>query len=304
MPESVVVQIPASTSNCGPGFDTLGLALALYGKVEVSRREDDAPVAYTGDSAHFPEAATAMVGEVAEVFFRRSEQPAFGFGFDIRSQVPVARGLGSSVILRGGVLTALNAVAGSPLSRDELVAIVSDIEGHPDNAAAALFGGFAVARYCANTKRYFGTQRFEITPELAFVVVSPDLEIKTDVSRTALPPQLDFREVVSSLNSLSYLVAAFASGNYKALSACRVDFIHEPYRLGSIPHAAEAIQAGIEAGAYTGWLSGSGSSVLCVVPQENAERVKLAMEHPFRAKTLPFTAYTLGACNQGATVLP
>ncbi|MCB1121540.1 MAG: homoserine kinase [Verrucomicrobiae bacterium] len=302
MPDSVVVQIPASTSNCGPGFDTLGLALGLYGKVDVSR-DHGSSISYSGQLKSFPEAALDMVREVADAFFNKSGFTPFGFGFDIQSEVPVARGLGSSVVLRGGLLAALNAVAGSPLSKDDLVAIVSDIEGHPDNAAASILGGFTVARYCAMSKQYFGTQRFAIPDDLKFVVVSPDLEIKTDDSRTALPPQLDFREVISSLNSLSYLVAAFASGNYEALSACRIDHIHEPYRLKSIPHAADAIAAGIEAGAFTGWLSGSGSSVLCVASKAKASAVCQAMEKPFKDHSFPFTAYVLSACNQGATIL-
>jgi homoserine kinase len=230
MSESVVVRIPATTSNCGPGFDTLGLALGLYGTVKDSLREDE-QIVYSGGLADFPTAATAMVKVVADFFSQRTDLPTTGLDFDIDSNVPIARGLGSSVVLRGGVLAGLNHLLGAPLSRDEQVELISDIEGHPDNASAAILGGFTVARFCPETKRYMGTQKFNVSDDLGFVVVSPALEIKTDASRTTLPKQLEFSKVISSLNSLSYLVAAFASGNYEALSASRVDHIHEPYRL-------------------------------------------------------------------------
>ncbi|MDB2499811.1 homoserine kinase [bacterium] len=301
MSESVVVKIPASTSNCGAGFDTLGMALGLYGSVRVTLRDDD-KVTYSGQITEFPQAAIDMVSEVGQRFASRIGKAATGFDFDIVSEVPIARGLGSSVILRGGVLAGLNHFAGSPLSKDDQVALISDIEGHPDNASAAILGGFTVARYCPESKQYMGTQKFDVSDAIDFVVVSPDLEIKTDDSRTTLPTEIAFPKVVSSLNSLSYLVAAFASGNYAALSASRVDHIHEPYRLPNIPHASESIQAGIDAGAYTGWLSGSGSSLLCVTDASKSSEVRHAMEGAFEGKELTFSTRVLKACNQGVSI--
>lgn len=301
MSKSVVVRVPGSTSNCGPGFDTLGLALSLYGSVTVSGRDDD-KIVYSGNQPNFPEAAVAMAEQVAKDFFQKTGQCEFGFEFDIVSDVPVARGLGSSVILRGGILAGLNRLVGSPLSKDEQIERISAIEGHPDNASAAILGGFTVARFCPEKNKYLGTQSFAIPPTLSFVVVSPDLEIKTDASRHALPKEIEFSKVISSLNSLAFLVAAFVSGSYDALNVCRVDHLHEPYRLKTIPQGKECIEAGIQAGAYTGWLSGSGSSVLCVVKQERAERVKTAMETEFKSSGLDFRSYILQADNAGLTI--
>lgn len=301
MSQTVVVRIPASTSNCGPGFDTLGMALGLYGTVRVSRRDDE-EITYIGAMEEFPSAAIEMVREVSEVFSKTVGQAQTGFDFDIDSEVPIARGLGSSVVLRGGVLAGLNYLAGSPLSKDEQVGLISGIEGHPDNASAAILGGFTVARYCPETKNYIGTQKFDVGEELDFVVLSPELEIKTDDSRTALPDSIEFKKVVSSLNSLSYLVAAFASRNYPALAGCRVDHIHEPYRLPHIPHAREAIDAGIEAGAYTGWLSGSGSSLLCVSVSSQSTVVSQAMKIAFEGSGIDITSRILKACNEGVSI--
>ncbi len=301
MSETVVVKIPASTSNCGAGFDTLGMALGLYGTLRVTLRDDHA-VVYSGTATDFPQAAVEMVREVGQQFALRTGKAATGFDFEIESEVPIARGLGSSVILRGGVLAGLNHLAGTPLSKDDQVALISEIEGHPDNASAAILGGFTVARYCPESKQYMGTQKFEVSDTLDFVVVSPDLEIKTDDSRSALPGEIPFPKVISSLNSLSYLVAAFASGNYQALSSSRVDHIHEPYRLPKIPHASESIQAGIDAGAYTGWLSGSGSSLLCVSETSKSVQVSQAMVAAFEGCETVITSRILKACNQGTTI--
>ena len=301
MSETVVVRIPASTSNCGPGFDTLGMALGLYGTVRMTTREDG-EIHYAGAMENFPTAAIEMVKAVAAAFAKTTGRATTGFDFDIDSEVPIARGLGSSVVLRGGVLVGLNHLAGSPLSKDGLVELISDIEGHPDNASAAILGGFTVARYCPETKQYIGTQKFDVSDDLDFVVVSPELEIKTDDSRTALPAEIEFKKVISSLNSLSYLVAAFASRNYPTLAGCRVDHIHEPYRLPRIPHAQEAIEAGIAAGAYTGWLSGSGSSLLCVSETTCSDAVSKAMAAAFEGTGIEITTRVLKACNTGASV--
>jgi homoserine kinase len=302
MSDTVVIRVPASTSNCGPGFDTLGLALSLYGTVTVTRTSD-LQITYDDDSKGFPEEAVAMVRQVAQAFFVQTGTEPIGFSFNINSEAPIARGLGSSVILRGGFLAGLNHLCGSPLSKDEQVELISRIEGHPDNASASILGGFTVARFCPDTNRYLGTQKFKVSDSLVFVVVSPELEIKTDDSRGSLPPQIEFSKVVSSLNALAYLVAAFASGNYASLSACQVDHIHQPYRLPGIPRSKEAIQSGIDAGAYTGWLSGSGSSVLCVARKADSAVVLAAMESEFKKVSMEFRSFVLTADNEGITVI-
>ncbi len=301
MAESVVVRIPSSTSNCGSGFDTLGLALNFYGKVRLSQRDDDR-VVYAGSDDAFPGEAIAMLREVRQFFAEANGRSVAGFDFDIDSEVPIARGLGSSVILRAGALGGLNHMAGSPLSRDQMVDLITRTEGHPDNAAAAILGGFTVARFCPERQRYLGTQSFPVSDRLAFVVVAPELEILTDESRNHLPRQIGFQNVVSSLNSLAYLVAAFASGKYGNLGVYRVDHLHEPHRLKNIPQGKEAIDAGIDAGALTGWLSGSGSSVLCVTHREKSTEVLQAMLLPFEQHAIAVDGYTLQADNSGLIV--
>lgn len=300
MNKSVAVRMPASTSNCGPGFDTLGIALNLYGTVTLQKGESE--IAYVGNDPNFPSGATDLVKEVVDLFCKECNIEPAGYGYSIDSIVPIARGLGSSVILRGGILAGLNAIHQTGLSRNDIVRLVGSLEGHPDNASASILGGFTVARFCSESKTYLGTQKFEVDPSLLFVVIAPDLEIKTDDSRSSLPTEIEFSKVVSSLNSLSYLVAAFASGNYQELRHCRIDHLHEHVRLKNIPQAKASIQAGMLAGAFTGCLSGSGSSVLCVCEPSTSESVKSAMELAFSATEIAFESFVLQADNQGMVV--
>ena len=267
----------------------------------MSLRRDDG-VVYAGADPNFPTEAIDMLGEVRQAFAQAVGMDEPGFDFSIRSEVPIARGLGSSVILRAGSLGCLNELTHSPLSRKQMVEIVTCLEGHPDNASAAILGGFTVARFCPHRQLYLGTQSFPVSDQLTFAVVAPDLEILTNESRKNLPDEIGFQDVVDSLNGLAYLVAAFASGQYENLGVYRKDRLHEPQRLKSIPQGKVSIAAGIEAGALTGWLSGSGSSVLCVAYRDKGNQVLKAMQSPFREHAIPFHSYALRADNEGLAV--
>lgn len=295
---TVTVRVPGSTSNCGAGFDTLGLALQVHNRVTLTREDSAAarPATAADGRAH------AMVETTAAAFFAAARIRPFGFSYRIFGDVPPARGLGSSVTVIGGVLGGLNALSGAALSKHQLVAIATAIEGHPDNAAAGILGGFCVARCDATTGAYIDTVRVELPAELAFVATSPEVEMLTKESRGVLPATLPYFDAVKSINSAAYLVAALIAGEYERLRHGVSDYMHEPYRLPRIPGGREAIGAGVAAGAYTGWLSGSGSTVLCVAPRAIAEGVAHAMQGAFSAVGVTSTARVLSADNVGLAV--
>ena len=296
--ESVVVRVPASTSNCGAGFDTLGLALNLYNRVTLSPAGGRDPMPAEASDAR----AREMVDEAAAAFFRETGRPPAGFRYRIEGEVPPARGLGSSVTVIAGVIAGLDALGGTGLSRSRIAALVSAIEGHPDNAGAGVLGGFCVSRTDPATGAYVDSQRFDVPADVAFVVASPPVEQATKESREALPATLPFFDAVKSINSAAYLVAAFASRDYARLAHAAGDFVHEPYRLPRIRGGGEAIRAGVEAGAWTGWLSGSGSSVLCVCERGRAGAVVGAMEQAFAGASMPCEGRILAADNDGLRV--
>lgn len=262
----VTIEVPASTSNLGPGYDCLGVALRLSNRITVRRLRREAAV----DGL----ASSRMVHEAVCTFWQQSGVESFPFSCEIAGDVPVSRGLGSSVTLRLGVLTGLNTLANRPLTRQELFEICSTLEGHPDNAAPAQFGGFTVA---GGGEEGHGVVRFAVSRHLHFVLLVPDFEIRTDDARKLLPEEVSRRAAVASSARACRITAAFAARRYEALRDTFEDgAFHQPHRLPLIPFLPEVLAAGRAAGALGGFLSGSGSTICCLT-LESPEAVADAM---------------------------
>ncbi len=297
---SVEMRLPASTSNCGPGFDTLSVGLSLYNFCRLTRRSDDRIVVHSEDRS---EGYHERVSAAARAFFEQTSLPEFGFEFEIWGEVPAERGLGSSSTVLGGVFLSLNHLHDSPLDVHQCVRALAKLDNAPDNVCALVRGGFCISRLDPKTGDYVDSFRFPVKPELGFVVASPDIRVRTHDARSVLPEKLDFPEAVSSLNGLAYLVAAIAKGDYERLRGSTEDRIHQPFRRALNPFVDEAIEAGVREGAYAGWLSGSGSSVICATPVAAALEVRQAMEEVYRSNGISCRMANLSADNEGALVL-
>ncbi|HNC23029.1 MAG TPA: homoserine kinase [Opitutaceae bacterium] len=297
-PSTVTVRVPGSTSNCGAGFDTLGLALSIHNRVTLTRGAGTAIVAERPEDGR----AQAMVAETAAAFFRIAALAPSGFRYRIEGDVPAARGLGSSVTVIAGVLAGLDQLMGTKWTPHQLVAVATDLEGHPDNASAGILGGFCVSRCHPATGAYLGTVKIAVPSDLGFVVASPSTELLTKESRGALPATLPYFDAVKSINSAAYFTAALATGDYEQLRHAAGDFMHEPYRLPRIPGAREAIAAGVAAGAFTGFLSGSGSSVLCICRPAQGAAVAAAMRGAFGEVGVACETRLLAGDNSGLQV--
>jgi homoserine kinase len=241
--DSVRVKVPATTANIGPGFDCLGIALQIYNVVTVTRKPG-------GPDDPF-------VAQAAELFFQRSGKKPFEFQWKVEGEVPRSRGMGSSVTVRLGLLHGLNELTGGVLSRERLFELCTELEGHPDNAAPASFGGFTIARPGS-------LQRYRVKKSLHFALLIPDFEVSTPEARKVLPAELPFRNAVYSAANACAIAGAFASGDYEKLRGCFVDGIHQPFREPLVPFLSRVIVAAEENGALGGWLSGSGSTIACV----------------------------------------
>src|SRR3954469_7723756 len=271
--QQVTVRIPASTSNLGPGFDCLGLALRLYNVVSVSR------------STVMPQ--SDLLRDAARRFFQRARIHRFAFGATITDRIPRARGLGSSATVRAGLLLALNELAGKPLSRERLFELCAEWEGHPDNAAPAFFGGFTVVRAGQ-------VQRFDVAARLRFVLFIPELEIRTPAARRILPRRIDLTSAVTNSANACAITAALASRNYEALSGAFIDKLHQPFRKKLIPFLPKVIAAAEKAGALGAFLSGSRSTTAAVTlrsPNDVATAMKAA------ARSIRAQVLVLGADN-------
>lgn len=240
----VVVRVAGTTSNLGPGFDCLGLALDLQNQVRLS---------LDGVSE-----AHGMADGAAARFFQASQVSPHPFRWEISGSVPVSRGLGSSVTLRLGILAGLNALHGEPLSLDQLFQECSGLEGHPDNAGPAVFGGFFVGG--PNGSRF----RFPVDPTLRVVLLIRRHEVRTEDARRVLPREIALKDAVANTGYATAIAAAFASKNYTALKGLMHDTFHEPYRESLNPGLRRIVAAGEAAGALGGFLSGSGSTIACL----------------------------------------
>lgn len=290
---TATVRVPGTTANLGPGFDTLGLALRLYNHATVTRSPKRGVTISSPIAEDARAGATAMLADSARLFFRRVQQAAFGFDIALRGDVPIARGLGSSVTARLGCVAALNVLCGEPLDRQQLFQLVTDLEGHPDNAAPAIFGGFTASTMVGGEARAI---RFPVSPRAKFVTLIPNFEVSTPRARQLVPPQFSKADTVHCLTRVALITAAFASGNLEALRGCFDDRIHQPYREQLIPQLSGVIRAGEKAGAIGGWLSGSGSTIICLTV-ENEAAVARAMH-----RALPDSSVAiLGADRNGLT---
>ncbi|MGI9114119.1 MAG: homoserine kinase [Chthoniobacterales bacterium] len=277
--QHVTVRVPASTSNLGPGFDCLGVALQLYNEVSVAR----------GDGG----ALSPMIRRAASEFFTATKCQRFPFSCTVRGDVPVARGLGSSATLRLGLLRGLNLIAQTNLSRADLFALAAQLEAHPDNAAPASVGGFTVTRG-------LHVQRFDVSARLKFVLLVPDFEVATGKARALLPEKIATAGAITNISNAAAITAAFAARDYEKLRGCFADALHQPYRKKLVPFLDDVIEAAANAGALGAFLSGSGSAI-CAVTLTQARDVGRAMLQASKLKKADITI--TAADNEGARVI-
>jgi homoserine kinase len=277
--QQVTVRVPASTSNLGPGFDCLGVALRIYNDVTLSRgRGTSVPV---------------MVRSAAEAFFARAKQRPFPFACSIAGEIPPSRGLGSSAAVRLGIVQGLNELADRPLLRPENFEICAQLEGHPDNAAPACYGGF-------NVVRGRQPQTFSVSAQLHFILLIPDFEVATSEARRLLPARVDRLQAVENSRNACAITAAFASREYRSLRGAFADNLHQPFRKRLVPFLDKVIAAAESAGALGAFLSGSGSSI-CAVTLRAPEKVSRAM---LAAAASPAAGTMITAAdNRGARLL-
>ncbi|HEX4665375.1 MAG TPA: homoserine kinase [Chthoniobacterales bacterium] len=238
--QQITVRVPATTSNLGPGFDCLGIALQIYNFITIAHAS--AP------------GGKGMARQAARQFFDAVGCEPFPFSCTIVGEVPPSRGLGSSVTVRLGVLHALNAMLDRPLKRSQIFGLCAELEGHPDNAAPAEFGGFVVARHNRH-------QRFPVDPRLRFVLLIPSFEVRTNEARRVLPNEISRLGAIESCGNACLITAAMASGDYEALRGAWGDHLHQPFRAEFVPFLDRVIAAAEQAGALGGFLSGSGSTI-------------------------------------------
>ena len=262
----VRVEVPASSANLGAGYDCLAVALGLTNRIEVevrgwSRGQIELTVDGEGANELTADRENRCVrGVEAALREVRGEIPeGVGWRLEMRNDIPLARGLGSSAAATVAGLVAGNALLGEPLTSPDLLRLATSIEGHPDNVAAALLGGFTVA---AQTEEGVEAIRFDAPRDLRAVLFIPELRLSTDEMRKVLPHTVPRADAVSNLTRVAVGVAGIATGRLDLMRLLTVDRLHEPYRAAVFPQLPRFVADARAAGALGACLSGAGSTIV------------------------------------------
>lgn len=295
------IRVPASTSNLGSGFDTFGLALQLFLTVRVKFASGGEPrISYSGEGADsIALDESNLVYWSAKKFFERVGRKMPPLEIEIDNPIPLARGLGSSGSAAVAGFVAANELLKKPMSRDEILSLAIEREGHPENVSASLLGGLTIS--CMNDKDNV-TRSVAIEQPLKAVVVIPEVYISTYEARRALPKQLPHKEAVFNVQRSALLSYAFLSGEFGILREVMQDKLHQPYRKKLIPGYDAFEKAGYENGALGVGISGSGSTILAFT-MDHGTQIRSGWEKVGEHLGIPARTLELEICNRGAEVI-
>lgn len=280
----VTVRVPASTANLAAGFDSMGCALGLYNIISFTPSET---LFFTGcDEIYRTEENLAYQAYCRVLSAIGLEKE--GVKIDITARIPVSRGLGSSAALIVAGAVAANALHGSPLNKETLLAICTELEGHPDNVAPALLGGLTASFM---EGRDVISVSYDIHPAIRFVALIPDFPLSTHAARRVLPADVPYADAVFNVARAAVLPGAFARGDDTLLASALKDRLHQPYRSNLIPEydAIKAIAAQNGCNAFC--ISGAGPTLLALttnsgLAEDMAEEVK-SLDHHWQIVELP-----------------
>lgn len=295
------VRVPATSANLGPGFDALGLAFALYNEVG-AEEADRVTVAIDGEGkGRLATNERNVVARGVSAAYQAAGRAFRGCALACVNRIPLARGLGSSAAAWVSGLVAGNALLGSPLDRHALLGLAARAEGHPDNVAAALFGGLTVA--CSGPDGAVAVA-LPVPPTLRWIALIPDIASATAEARAVLPAMVTRQDAVFNVQRVALLLASLQAGRPDALRIALEDRLHEPHRLRLFPWMPEVVAAARRAGALGCVLSGAGPSLLAVVAAAAGvvDAVARGMEEALGRAGIGGRARALEVDGQGAVV--
>ena len=296
----ISVRVPATSANLGPGYDAVGLALSLSTRIGLDRA---------------PYASVEVRGTGADLIPRGPEHPAYRaarfvaelvgesdahFSLVQENAIPPTRGLGGSAAALVGGAVAANDLFGGQIAAPDLLNIVCELDGHPDNAAPALLGGLVIGTL---TSGIVSAVRLE-PKGLKAVVAVPDFAVSTTAARRALPDSVPHRDAAFNVGRSGLLLGALATGEYDLLRVAMQDRLHQPYRSHLIPGLEDVIEAALASGAYGACLSGSGPTVLAFAPGARTPEITSAMQAAFAERGVSAASWALDVDLSGARVEP
>ena len=291
------VRVPATSANMGPGFDSIGIAVELYN--EFGFEETESGLKFNGVAEEFCN-ENNVVYEAMMFCFNKGKYNPKGLEIStIKQDIPISRGLGSSSSCIVAGLIGANAIMGNKFSKDEILQMAVEIEGHPDNVAPAVLGGMVVA-IMEEGRVYYDKVR--VQEHIKFVPIIPDFRLSTKDARVVLPKEISLKDGVYNVSRASLMVTALTNGNYDLLKyACR-DTFHENYRSKLIRGFYEVKEESTRLGALATYLSGAGPTIMAMISDEN-DKFKSHMEKFLEVKSLNWAIHELSIDKNGAIII-
>ena len=308
----VSVKVPASSANLGPGFDCLGLALPIYNTITIEETvlpgtgieinmisEEESIDDMVFDS--IPKDENNIVYKAVEMLYNSIGQEPSELKINIQAQIPIARGLGSSSSIVVGGLLAANKLLGNPADEKALLAIATEVEGHPDNVAPTILGGVVLATQ--EEDGMVSYSKLKWPEEWDITVCIPDFELSTEIARSILPKEVSMQDAIFNAKHLALLVQAINTKDAKLMKVAMKDRLHQPYREKLVPGMREIMEVfKHEDGVLGCVLSGAGPSLLIVSCNYDLDKIKSTVKDIWEGQNIKSDIRTLKVEEQGAVV--
>lgn len=301
----IKVKSPASSANLGPCFDCAGIALPLYNIVKTKKTNDGKIVVIIdekGDVRRFEVDEKNIIFQSFKKFHEKTNTQMIGYEVNVETEIPIARGLGSSASVIAGALIGANELNGKPLSEHDLINIAASIEGHPDNTTPALTGGFVVASIEDDGTVLY--EKIKWCDDWKISVCIPDYKLLTELARSVLPKEINFKDAVYNIQKSAQLITAITNGKEDIMRSALKDRIHQPYREKLIPGMVDIIEKLREEQNVLGCvLSGAGPTLAVITKGDNIDNVKQIVHKIWYDLDIKYQIMTFDPTNQGATVI-
>lgn len=292
------IKVPATSANLGPGFDTLGLALDLWNETIISSAKEFVAKINGEGAERLASGKNNLIVRTAQKLAERAGKSLPPFRAECINQIPLSSGLGSSAATIVTGLLAGNALLENPFSKEEILNIASQLEGHPDNVAPALMGGLIVSTV---EEGKVIAHQIPIGMNVCITVALPDFYLPTRQARAALPRKVSVKNAVHNISRAVLVTEAFRTGDLSLLGKAMTDTLHQPYRLKLIPGAQAAIEAAKEAGAAAVALSGAGPSLIAFSSKAEAG-IGESMKRAYESAGLSTRIFNLRVSSRGAEI--
>lgn len=299
MSEIIKVRVPASTANLGPGFDTLSLALDWYNEFTFRIISEGLKI-HQINSKLLPEDSNNLVYKAFCEPFKKLKKSLPGIELDIDCQIPLASGLGSSASAAVSGLLAANTFLKNTLTTEAILSLATKLEGHPDNCASAIYGGLTIS---VTTDEKVFVSQFPWPKELLIILILPDFDLPTRISRELLPAKIAFGDATFNVSRTAFLLSSLLNKDWEGLRIGFQDRLHQPFRKDLVPGMEAVLNEALYQGAYGATLSGAGPTLVAFINDKNkAQNIALKMTEKWKEYKVKSSYKILSAASSGARV--